>query len=80
MKKIFITGICGFLGSNLAHYFQSEGYKVYGIDNLSRKGTEKNLNLLRKSGIIVFKKNLAELKKFDLVKKKNSFKEIFIKW
>ena len=73
MKKIFITGICGFLGSNLAHYFHSNGYKVYGIDNLSRKGTEKNLNLLRKHGIVVFKKNLAELKKFDLIKKKNSF-------
>tara|TARA_B100001123_G_scaffold448955_1_gene612225 strand:- start:2261 stop:3295 length:1035 start_codon:yes stop_codon:yes gene_type:complete len=76
MKKIFITGICGFVGSNLAHYFYSKGYKVYGIDNLSRKGTEKNLNLLRKNGIVVFRKNLAELKKFDLIKKKNSFKAV----
>ena len=46
MKRIFITGICGFLGSNLANYFQSQGYKVYGIDNLSRKGSEKNFNIL----------------------------------
>ena len=39
MKRIFITGICGFVGSNLANYFLNLGYRVYGIDNLSRKGT-----------------------------------------
>ena len=39
MQRIFITGVCGFLGSNLASYFQSLGYQVYGIDNLSRKGS-----------------------------------------
>ena len=58
MQRIFITGICGFVGSNLANYFQSQGYKVYGIDNLSRKGSEKNLNLLKLKNFQPFKKKI----------------------
>jgi UDP-glucose 4-epimerase len=33
-KKIFITGIAGFLGSHLADEFLKQGYKVAGCDNL----------------------------------------------
>ena len=36
MQRIFITGICGFVGSNLALYFQSIGNQVYGIDDLNK--------------------------------------------
>ena len=32
--KIFITGIAGFLGANLAEYYLSKKYKVSGCDNL----------------------------------------------
>ena len=73
MHRIFITGICGFVGSNLANYFQSQGYKVYGIDNLSRKGSEKNFNLLKKKGIKIFKGDLVKLKNYQPFKKKNKF-------
>ena len=73
MKRIFITGICGFLGSNLANYFQSLGNKVYGIDNLTRKGSEKNFNLLKNNGVKVFKGDLVNLKKFRLFKKNINF-------
>jgi len=70
MNRIFITGICGFLGSHLANYFQSLGYKVYGIDNLSRKGSKKNFKILRNNGVKVFKKDLMKLNHTKLFKKK----------
>ncbi len=34
MKKVFITGVAGFLGSHLADAFLARGYHVSGIDNL----------------------------------------------
>jgi len=74
MDRIFITGICGFLGSNLAFYFKSLGNKVYGIDNLSRKGSEKNFYLLKKNGIKVWKDDLVNLNKKKLFKKKTNIK------
>ncbi|MCX8058416.1 MAG: NAD(P)-dependent oxidoreductase [Spirochaetes bacterium] len=30
MEKILITGVNGFIGSNIAHYFCSRGYDIYG--------------------------------------------------
>ena len=32
--KIFITGIAGFLGANLAEYYLKKNFKVSGCDNL----------------------------------------------
>ena len=34
MKNIFITGVAGFLGSNLADFYLEKNYKVSGCDNL----------------------------------------------
>lgn len=34
-KKILVTGVAGFIGSNLADRLVREGYQVVGIDNLS---------------------------------------------
>ncbi|MCR5184134.1 MAG: SDR family NAD(P)-dependent oxidoreductase [Opitutales bacterium] len=34
-NHILITGVCGFIGSNLAKKLVTRGYKVVGIDNLS---------------------------------------------
>lgn len=54
--KIFITGICGFVGSTLAKTLQdySPEYKIFGIDNLSRPGSWINKKSLKKRGIEVF--------------------------
>jgi UDP-glucose 4-epimerase len=41
--KIFITGVAGFLGSNLADYYIKKNYKVFGCDNLVG-GDLSNLN------------------------------------
>lgn len=35
-KKILVTGVAGFVGSNLADRLVREGYSVVGIDNLSQ--------------------------------------------
>jgi UDP-glucose 4-epimerase len=43
---IFITGVAGFIGTNLAAAFLDRGVRVVGFDNLCR-GTETNLAALR---------------------------------
>lgn len=43
-KKILITGVAGFIGSNLAYRLLDEGYEVLGIDNLSY-GLKENIPL-----------------------------------
>jgi CDP-paratose 2-epimerase len=50
--RVLITGICGFAGSHLAQgLLQSrEGLQIFGVDNLSRAGSETNLDPLRALG------------------------------
>jgi len=36
MKKILITGVAGFIGSNLAQALLNKGYEVVGVDNMSQ--------------------------------------------
>jgi CDP-paratose 2-epimerase len=45
--KVLITGGCGFLGSNLASTFLSEGAEVVVVDSLFRKGSASNLHWLQ---------------------------------
>jgi CDP-paratose 2-epimerase len=47
---ILITGGCGFLGSNLARDALLRGDQLIIIDNLSRIGSELNLNWLKSQG------------------------------
>lgn len=42
MKKVVITGACGFVGTCLSKAFLRDGFQVIGIDNLSRRGSELN--------------------------------------
>jgi UDP-glucuronate 4-epimerase len=82
MKKILITGSCGFIGFHLARKFLCNSkITVYGVDSLnsyySVKLKKKRLSILKKKkNFIFFKKDLADLKfcknfftknKFDFV-------------
>jgi nucleoside-diphosphate-sugar epimerase len=53
MKNILITGICGFIGSNLARRLVDKGHNVYGVDNLST-GFMNNLKGIKSK--IIFNK------------------------
>ncbi|HEX8229890.1 MAG TPA: SDR family NAD(P)-dependent oxidoreductase [Chloroflexia bacterium] len=46
-RPVLITGGAGFIGTNVAHRFLSEGRKVLVYDNLSRAGVEQNLDWLK---------------------------------
>ncbi len=46
-EKWFITGGCGFVGSNLAASLLESGHEVVALDDLSRVGSEANLAWLR---------------------------------
>jgi CDP-paratose 2-epimerase len=55
--KILVTGISGFAGSNIAiNMLQTEAKnKIIGFDNLSRPGCERNIEILRNTGIEIIR-------------------------
>lgn len=79
--KIFITGVCGFIGFNFANFLLKKNYKIYGIDNInnyySTKLKNDRLKILKKNKNFFFLKvdikNYKKLKnifnkiKFDIV-------------
>lgn len=46
-KSVVVTGGSGFVGTNVAEHFLSQGRKVVLFDNLSRPGVEQNFRWLR---------------------------------
>jgi CDP-paratose 2-epimerase len=48
---ILVTGGCGFIGSHVALHLREKGNKVSVMDNLVRRGGEKNLPILERHGI-----------------------------
>jgi CDP-paratose 2-epimerase len=51
--RILITGICGFVGFSIARYLREAApdWTIFGIDNLSRPGSETNRLRLGKLGV-----------------------------
>ena len=60
--KLFITGVCGFVGSSLARWFKaaSDNVSVFGADNLIRPGSEINRSTLRSMDIEVFHADIRQ--------------------
>ena len=67
--KILVTGGCGFVGTNLCIFLKKKNFKVFSIDNLSRKGSSYNLGLLKKNKIRNFKIDISNFKRFKKIPK-----------
>lgn len=73
--KILITGICGFVGINLARGFlrRYPNFRITGLDNLSRKGSEANIRVLKDlnvelvRGDLRIQSDIDSLAKFDWI-------------
>jgi len=58
--KILISGICGFVGSNIANALldQDAALEIIGFDNFSRAGSHLNIEPLRKRGVTLLHADL----------------------
>ena len=69
MKKILVTGGCGFVGTNICLSLKKLNLRIYSLDNLARKGSLYNLELLKKAKIKNFKFDISNYKKLSLLTK-----------
>jgi len=67
-KNILITGGAGFIGTNTAKAFLDRGYHVTIFDNLSRRGSQKNLDWLTSTYPKNLRAVIASLSDFEKLK------------
>ena len=69
MKNYFITGACGFIGFNLSlRLLKNKNVNIIAIDNLSRFGSSKNYNTLKKyKNFHFYKVDISNLKKLEKI-------------
>ena len=71
--KILVTGGCGFVGANVCINLKENKHTVFSLDNLSRKSSLINLEILKKNKIknynfdIYNYQKLNNLQKFDII-------------
>ena len=63
--KVLITGGCGFIGTNLSTFLKKKGYNISTLDNLSRKGSIFNYQILKKLRIKNYRFDISNGKKFN---------------
>ena len=68
-KKILVTGIAGFLGSNLLGKLLANGHQVVGIDNLSFGTLENIAPHLDHSNFVFLQKDMMEMATFESLEK-----------
>jgi len=68
MKKILVTGGCGFVGSSLVLEIKKNypHYEIYAMDNLKRKGSELNISRLSEQGIHFIHGDIRNKEDFDV--------------
>lgn len=69
--RLFITGICGFVGSTLAKYIKKKHpeIEIFGIDNFIRSGSWTNLNTLQDLGITVYRGDIRSSSDIEIIPK-----------
>ncbi len=75
MKTILVTGVAGFIGSNLAAHLLGKGYSVVGIDNMSQGETINLEPLLSNSN---FEMHYLDIRHEADLKKSSGECEIFV--
>ncbi len=58
-KRILITGGAGFIGTNIALEAIKRGHSVMIVDNLFRRGTEYNLEILETMGVPIYRTDVT---------------------
>jgi UDP-glucose 4-epimerase len=64
-KKILVTGVAGFLGSNLLSKLLKEGHHVVGIDNLSMGSLENIKDNMNQKNFVFLEKDILEKSTLD---------------
>ena len=65
MKKVLITGGCGFIGSNLTNFFLNKGIKVFVLDKYNFQNNYGWLETSRKNKNLTIE--LGDIRDFDFV-------------
>ena len=67
--RVLITGGCGFIGTNISTFLKKRGCNISTLDNLSRKGSFFNYQILKKLNIKNYKFDISNGKKFNALPK-----------